>query len=123
MMIGSINEEREAVLRLQIQGPEDQSVEVEAVIDTGYNGTLSLPPEIIAALALLSRGARQVTLGDGSSVYLNIYRATVIWDGQPLAAQVMETEDVTVLGMSLLYGYRLVMDVVDGGGVTIEAHL
>ena len=123
MMIGSINEEREAVLCLQIQGPEDQSVEVEAVIDTGYNGTLSLPPEIIAVLALPSRGARQVTLGDGSSVYLNIYRATVIWDGQPLAAQVMETEDVTVLGMSLLYGYRLVMDVVDGGGVTIEAHL
>lgn len=103
MMIGSISEGREAVLRLQTQGPEDQSVEVEGVIDTGYNGTLSLPPEIIAALALPSRVARQVTLGDGSSVYSNVDRATAVCDGRPLAIQVM--------------------DVVDGGGVTIEAHL
>ena len=52
---------------------------------------------------------------------MNIYRATVIWDGLPRPVQVMETEDASLLGMSLLYGYRVIMDVVDGGTVTIEA--
>jgi len=34
---------------------------------------------------------------------------------------VMATEDVSLIGMSLLYGYRVILDVVDGGLVTIEA--
>ena len=123
MMTGMINDSREAVLTVQIQGPDGQEVEANAIIDTGYNGTLSLPPEMIASLALPARGSRYVTLGDGSTVLLNIYRATVIWDGLPRPVQVMETEDVSLIGMSLLYGYRVIMDVVDGGTVTIEAKI
>ncbi len=121
MITGMINDSREAVLTIQVQGASGQELEVEAILDTGYNGSLSLPPEVIASLALSARGSRYVTLGDGSTVLLNIYRATVIWDGQPRPVQVMETEEVSLIGMSLLYGYRVILDVVDGGFVTIEA--
>ena len=120
MMTGMINDSREAVLMMRVQAANGQEVEVESVLDTGYNGSLSLPPKVIASLALPMRGSRYVTLGDGSMVLLNIYRATVIWDGQPRPVQVMETEDVSLIGMSLLYGYRVILDVVDGGFVTIE---
>ncbi len=118
MMTGMINDSREAVLTVQVQGPGGQEVQFEAIIDTGYNGTLSLPPEVIASLAPPARGSRYVILGDGSEVLLNIYRAMVIWDGLPRPVQVMETEDVSLIGMSLLYGCRVV---VDGGAVTVEA--
>ncbi len=121
MMTGTINDSREATLTVQVQGPDGQEFKAEAIIDTGYNGTLSLPPEVIASLALPARGARYVTLGDGNTVLLNIYRATVIWDSLPRSVQVMETEDVSLIGMSLLYSYRVTMDIVDGGIVTIEA--
>ncbi len=121
MMTGMINDSREAVLTTRMQGADGQEIEVESILDTGYNGSLSLPPEVIASLALPARGSRYVTLGDGSTVLLNIYRATVIWDGQPRPVQVMETEDVSLIGMSLLYGYRVILDVIDGGFVTIEA--
>ena len=116
-----INDSKEAVLKMQVQGLEGQEAQVEAIIDTGYNGMLSLPPEVIAALGLPPRGSRSVTLGDGSTVLLNTYRATVIWDGVSRPVQVMDTEDVSLIGMSLLYGYRVILDVLDGGLVTIEA--
>ena len=35
--------------------------------------------------------------------------------------QVLATDGDAVLGMSLLYGYRVIIDIVDGGFVTIEA--
>ncbi len=121
MMTGMINDSKEAVLTVQVQGLNGQEVEAEAVIDTGYNGAFSLPPEIIASLGLPARGTRFVTLGDGTTVSLDIYRATVVWDGLPRPLYVMATEDVSLIGMSLLYGYRVILDVVDGGLVTIEA--
>ena len=121
MMTGMINDSKEAVLTVPVQGLNGQQVEVEAVLDTGYNGAVSLPPEVIAALRLLPRGTRLETLGDGTTVSLDIYRATVVWDGLPRPLYVMATEGVSLIGMSLLYGYRVVMDVVDGGIVTIEA--
>ena len=119
-MTGIINDSKEAVLTVRIQGPNGQETEAEAVIDTGYNGAFSLPLEIITSLGLPARGTRYVTLGDGSTVSLEIYRATVVWDDFPRSVYVMATEDVSLIGMSLLYGYRVIMDVIDGGLVTIE---
>lgn len=121
MMTGMINDSKEAVLTVRIQGLNGQEVEVESVIDTGYNGAFSLPPETIAFLGLPARGTRFVTLGDGATVSLDIYRATVVWDGLPRPLYVMATEGVSLVGMSLLYGYRIILDVIDGGLVTIEA--
>ena len=119
-MTGMINDSKEAVLTVRIQGPNGQEIEAETVIDTGYNGAFSLPPEIITSPGLPPRGTRYVTLGDGSTVSLEIYRATVGWDDFPRSVYVMATEDVSLIGMSLLYGYRVIMDVIDGGLVTIE---
>ena len=121
MMTGSVTADREAVLSLRVQDFNGVMQEIETVLDTGYNGYLTLPGETIAALGLPAFGQRIVTLGDGHDVLLGVYEATVIWDDQPRLVQVLATDGASVLGMSLLYGYRLIMDVVDGGIVTIEA--
>ena len=46
---GTVTAEREAVVRLVVLGPGDPgtSVEIEAVLDTGFTGHLTLPPEIV----------------------------------------------------------------------------
>lgn len=77
--------------------------------------------EITTSLNPLLRVSRYVTLGDGCTVLINIYRAIAIWAGRPRPVQVMGTEDVALIGMSPLYGYRVIMDVIDGGVVSIEA--
>lgn len=58
MITGSVNTDYEAVIRLRIQGPRGYQQEVEAIIDTGFNGFLTLPPLLVTELGLarLSRG-------------------------------------------------------------------
>jgi clan AA aspartic protease len=119
MMEGKISGLREAVIRLNISGPEC-SQEIEAVLDTGFNGFLTLTRPVGQALGLLARGSRRATLADGSIVALDVYRATVQWNGQKRRVLVLQAEGGSLVGMSLLYGNRVVLDVVEGGDVLIE---
>src|SRR5207302_3254527 len=52
MMTGIVNADLEPLLRLTVQDAGGQPHDVEAVIDTGFNGFLTLPPALIAALGL-----------------------------------------------------------------------
>lgn len=68
-------------------------------------------------------GNRRATLGDGSMVVLDLYLATVSWHVQEREVLVLQAEGGALVGMSLLYGSRVVLDVVDGGEVTIATLL
>jgi predicted aspartyl protease len=61
------------------------------------------------------------TLGDGSKVVFEIYKASVIWDGQNQVIDVAASDSDPLVGMSLLYGFKLQIETVEGGLVTIEA--
>jgi predicted aspartyl protease len=58
MIKGIVNTDYEAVIRLRVQGPGGHERELDAVIDTGFNGFLTLPPLLVNELGLvrLSRG-------------------------------------------------------------------
>jgi clan AA aspartic protease len=90
------------------------------VIDTGFNGYLTLPPDLIPLLQLASAGSRQAILGDGSTVTMNNYLATVSWHGSNREVLALESNGGPLIGMSLLHGSRLTMDVADHGDVTIQ---
>jgi clan AA aspartic protease len=121
MMQGVVNLSCEATLSLAVSNANRQSQLIEAVIDTGYTGFLSLPREIIIALSLPWTGIDRGTLGDGSEVTFEVYVATIIWDGQYRNIPVNEAETDPLVGMSLLHGYDLHIRAVAGGNVTIKA--
>jgi hypothetical protein len=50
-----------------------------------------------------------------------MYRAKRSWHGQQRDVLVAEAEGTPFVGMSLLSGNRLVIDVIDGGGVEIDS--
>ena len=120
-MYGVVNLRREATLPLVIGNSTGQREIIETVIDTGFDGFLSLPSEIIVRLGLPWTISNSATLGDGSEVLFDFYTGTVIWDGQYRAIDVAESETEPLLGIALLYGYRLQVDNVEGGIVKIEA--
>ena len=119
-MHGVVNQSCEATVPLVISNANRQTRLINAVIDTGYTGFLSLPSEIIIALDLPWTGIERGTLGDGSEVTFEVYAATIIWDGQYRNIPVNEAETDPLVGMSLLYGYDLQIRAVEGGNVTIK---
>jgi clan AA aspartic protease len=121
MMHGVVNLSCEATISLVVSNTNRQMRLIDAVIDTGYTGYLSLPHEIIVALDLPWTGIDRGTLGDGSEVTFEVYAATVIWDGQYRNIPVNEAETDPLIGMGLLYGYDLQIRDVEGGNVTIKA--
>jgi clan AA aspartic protease len=121
MMHGIVNLRREATLALVVGNANRQQQVVDTVIDTGFTGFLSLPSATIAALDLPWSASDIVTLGDGSETLFDLYIATVIWDGEYHEIYIAESETEPLLGMAMLYGYRLQIDNIEGGTVRIEA--
>ena len=67
-------------------------ITVDAVIDTGFTSFLSLPLSVITNLGLPWHYRDVGTLGDGSEVVFEIYKAAVIWDGQTQVVDVAASE-------------------------------
>ncbi len=120
MIHGVVSRNREATISLVIVNESRQTKLITAVIDTGYTGFLSLPSEIIAELNLSWTGIDRGTLGDGSEVTFEVYAAKVIWDGEYRDIPINEAETDPLVGISLLYGYDLHIQTVEGGDVTIK---
>jgi clan AA aspartic protease len=121
MIIGVVNEYHEAIIHLVVRGSNEPGQEIEAVIDTGFNGSISLPTSLIAELKLPFRSRGRAELADGSESIFNIFEAIVTWDGQPRRVAVDEANTDPLSGMSLLHSYELNVQVVKGGSVTIKS--
>ena len=120
MIVGIVNSDHEAVVSFPLQVTPEQEYDVEAVIDTGFSGSLTLPPTIIRLLSLPFRSRGSAILADGSEAQFDIYAATIEWDGLPRNILVEAADTDSLIGMSLLYGFEITICAVDGGRVTIE---
>lgn len=121
MILGKVNENREAIVQLAVLGDNQQSQGIRAIIDTGYTGFLTLPSTVITTLGLPWYMQQEGILGDGSLRMFNVYEAAVIWDGQVRSVEINESETDPLVGMGLLEGYELKVQGVAGGLVTITA--
>ncbi len=121
MIAGVVTSSREAVIRFLVRGAPGREEEVESVIDTGFTGFLTLPTPTVHSLGLPYAGAAQGTLADASIVSLDVFEAVVWWDDRERDILVLAAEGATLVGMALLSGYRVPLDVESGGAVRIEA--
>ena len=61
----------------------------------------------------------RVTLADGSSPICDVYEGRIGWDDQTRLIEVEAAETQPLLGMEMMEGYELHIEVVEGGAVTI----
>ncbi len=120
MIIGTVNADREPVIRIRVRDINGQEHEREAVLDTGFTGWLTLPPDFITALGLPWKELGTAILADGSQIFFDVYDAAVVWDGMAIAISVDESDSEPLVGMGLMYGYRILIEDVDGGLVQLE---
>lgn len=115
-----MGQRRQPQLAIQVSGSSGVPEPMGFLLDTGYNGWLTLPAEVIARLGLSPRDTRTVNLADGQDVDVSTFIATVIWHGEPHPAYVVESPGDPLLGMSMLWGSEVTLQAWEGGGVIIE---
>ena len=120
MIEGVVNAAYEPVVTVALQGPSGQTREIEAVIDTGFIGFLTLPPGLVSDLGLLFLTGNRATLADGSEVTFPSYGIVVLWDGQPVYTEADAADTTPLVGMRLLDGHDLSIEVESGGRVVIQ---
>ena len=121
MIEGVVNAAYEAVVTLPLRGQAGQERDIQVVIDTGYNGFLSLPPALVEELGLLLVGPSQATLANGDVETFDVYDVTVLWDGMPRDIEADAVGPTPLAGMLLLDNHSLYVEVKDGGQVVIQA--
>lgn len=121
MIHGIVDRSREATIRLVVGDADTERQVIDAVIDTGFTGFLTLPLAVLTALGLEAYSREEGTLGDGSTCIFDVYSGFVIWDGAFRRIDINASEASPLVGMSLLYGYRVQFDTIEGGAVTIQS--
>ena len=99
MITGKVTSD-EARIRLKVKGPRRRQRETEAVIDTDYTGSLTLPHRLVVALGLSWQSVDRGTLADGSECLVDVYEARVVWDGKPRRILVDEADTDLVAFLS-----------------------
>jgi clan AA aspartic protease len=120
MITGFVNVKFEPIIPLSLRRADGKVFTQDAILDTGFNGWLSLPLDAIAELNLRWKRRGRATLGDGSECVFNVYEATVIWDGEPRIIPVDEADSDPLVGMSLMEDYQLTIQVAEDGYVELR---
>ena len=118
-MTGRVNGDLQAWLTVEIVTPSGQPRPIEVALDTGFNGQIALPAITIQRLELSEESSRLAITATGDRVRLTTYYSTMMWHGEPRIIEVVEADSEPLLGMELLLGNRVTLDVLEGGPVTI----
>jgi predicted aspartyl protease len=121
MITGKINPRNEAIVPLTMHGPTGKSMPIDFVLDTGSTDALSLPTESILPLDLPSRGTEDFVLANGQVEALPVFSGAVMWDGRLRPTRIVGTGGGPLLGVELLHGHRVLLDVLPEGEVLIQA--
>ena len=119
-MIRGTVRSQEARIQLKVRGPRNREREIGAIIDTGFTASLTLPPALISSLKLRWHSSERGTLADGSECLFDLYEATVVWDRAAKRILVAESNADPLVGMGLLDGHELIVQVSEGGKVEIR---
>jgi len=98
----------------------DGPVEVEFIIDTGFDGALTLPSQIVRQLDAQPFSPQTHLLADGSERSSLVYRLTLAWNGEPREVEALVLENRPLIGTLFLDGCHLDIEMFEGGEVVIE---
>src|SRR5690349_4902204 len=115
-MTGRVDGQLRALLRLPLATSRDgPRQDVEAWVDTAFNGGLALPRPVVAGLGLKQEASTDAVLADGRTVTVELFGCCLDWFGSVYQAQVVAGDAAhPLLGAQLLAGRRLVIDYAAG---------
>ena len=92
----------------------------KALIDTGFNGYLSLPLDVVEELDLTSIGGNAVELTNASEEDVPLFRGEVIFGPKVMTIPVHGIGTESTIGTSLFRSARLSIEFEEGGDVSVK---
>jgi len=112
---GYVNEYGQTIIKIKVKGTKAE-VEVEAQIDTGFDGEICLPIPIAIQLGLELSGDLWIELADGTRKKELIFIGSIIWECKEKEVKIILTNfQQTLIGTGLFQGKILEIDFVKKG--------
>jgi clan AA aspartic protease len=111
---------RQPQIKLVLRTVDYPDLEIGCVIDTGFEGALTLPAIVVEKLQLTHVARINVNLANDENFITSVHRATIIWDDAELDVPVLAMGRRPTVGTLLLATYNLNIDFYDGGIVSID---
>lgn len=100
--------------------PSHTGLEIECIVDTGFEGFLTLPISVVTDLSLLCIGQIKANLADNSRIFTNMHEVIIFWNGMERLIPVLAMGRRPLLGTALLEDYHLSIDFCEGGTVLVD---
>jgi clan AA aspartic protease len=113
-MIGVVSELNRPIVRVSLHAEVHSTipVELDAWIDTGFEGDLLVPESLLIQHAFVPLGPAHIDLADGQTRQMETYNGWITWFGIRRAILILGSsgDDIVLLGTSLLASRRLLID-------------
>jgi clan AA aspartic protease len=111
MIQGSVDQNLQAKVPVSILDKADKISTLDAVVDTGFSGHLSISVYELHKINLIFSHSQKFELGDGRIVRQKVFLGQIIFDNQKLAANVLVSKSRdTLIGTALLTNKKLEID-------------
>lgn len=107
---------------LNLPGKNSEEVPIEFLVDTGFEGELSLPSQWVERLDVQENIPRRIVLADGSLRRVACYEVFIDdeYEEQARRTEILVTEGTPLLGVLFLAEQALTIEFTIGGSVTSE---
>ena len=120
MIRGTVGSNRRAMVAVELRAADGQFQSFDFILDTGFDGNLSLPAPILRGLEAAPGLERIIELADGSRTTAYEWSAIVRWEGATRPITIAESAGEPLLGMELLWQSRITLETRAYGPVLIE---
>jgi predicted aspartyl protease len=106
VITGTVNGHHELVIPVPVRNTAGQFLEVQAILDSGFTGSLTLPSAWISQLQLPWRSRTSAILANGNAEEFDVYAATILWNGslrQILVLRRQRSIDVWRFGTRIIW--------------------
>ena len=119
MILGHVRDFMPRIL-LALPGYGGNSLFFEFIMDTAFDGDLTMPSAMLAQLDASYLRTRILRLADGSHQECPFYQILLDWHGETRETEVTILENSPLIGSTLLDGSVVTLEMTDGGEVSVE---
>ena len=119
MIVGAVISNLQGLVEIQVIHATGEAARRSFMVDTGFNGWLGLSDETLGELDVWPTSDADIMLADGTQRTVEQFMVTVVWENN-LTVMTALKSGIDLIGMRMVQGNRLTMDVKQAGVVEIS---